>query len=234
MTASSEYKLGGAGARGLRALLSAAVIATLGLLVPVFAWAVDTAPPAEVKSPTVNAVWVEHEFSFTYMGLGTYYSCDGLRNKIEHVLEAIGARKDPKVTVACLDTIGIETLPMARIRVAVPTAATPELLRQLEDDQSRRELVERVQGKGGGVDVATAQFPAELRVVEFDGRRGRRVEDGDCELLSQLLPQVLKPLGVRELPGSALRYVPKQSQFGAVRLRLESLHALPPPAPPAR
>ena len=234
MTASSEYKLGAAGARGLRAGLSAAVVAALGLLVPVLAGAVDAAPPAEVKSPTVNAVWVEREFSFTYMGLGTYYSCDGLRNKIEYVLEAIGARKDPKVTVACLDTIGIETLPMARIRVAVPAEATPELLRQLEDDQSRRELVGRVQGKGGGVVAAKAQFPAELRVVEFDGRRGRRVEDGDCELLSQLLPQVLKPLGVRELPGSALRCVPKQSQFGAVRLRLESLHALPPPAPPAR
>ncbi len=169
MTASPEYKLGAAGARGLRAVPSAAVVAALGLLVPVVAWAVDAAQPAEVKAPTVNAVWVEREFSW-----------------------------------------------------------------QLDEDQSRRELVGRVQGKGGGVDAATAQFPAELRVVEFDGRRGRRVEDGDCEMLAQLLPQVLKPLGVRELPGSALRCVPKQSQFGAVRLRLESLHALPPPAPPAR
>ncbi len=208
--------------------------AALGLLAPAVAPASDAAQPAAAGAPTVNAVWVEREFSFTYMGLGTYYSCDGLRNKLEFVLEAIGARKDPKVTVACLDPIGIETLPMARIRVAVPAEATPELLRQLEDEQSRRELVGRVQGKDGGIDAATAQFPAQLRVVEFVGRRGRRIEDGDCELLSQLLPQVLKPLGVRELPGSALRCVPKQSQFGAVRLQLESLHALPPPAPPAR
>jgi hypothetical protein len=65
-------------------------------------------------------------------------------------------------------------------------------------------------------------------VVEIDGLRGRRIEDGDCQLLEQLLPQVLKPLGVRELPGSSLRCVPKQSQFGAVNLRLESLHAVKP------
>ena len=190
----------------------------------------QTAPQAEAaRAPTVNAVWVEREFSFTYMGIGTYYSCDGLRNKLQYVLESIGARDEPKVTVSCLDSIGVETLPMARIRVAVPAEATPELLKQLEDDRSRRELVGRVQGKGANVDAATAQFPAEHRIVEFDGRRGKRIEDGDCELLNQFLPQVLKPLGVRELPGSALRCTPKQSQFGAVQLKLESLHAVKVP-----
>ena len=66
-------------------------------------------------------------------------------------------------------------------------------------------------------------------MVEFDGRRGRRIEDGDCELLDQLLPQVLKPLGVRELPGSSLRCTPRQSQFGAVNFKLEALHEVQPP-----
>jgi hypothetical protein len=89
--------------------------------------------------------------------------------------------------------------------------------------------VGRVQGKGDAVDDATAQFTAERKVVEFDGRRGKRIEDSDCELLEQLLPQVLKPLGVRELPSSSLRCTPKQSQFGAVNLKLEALHAVQPP-----
>ena len=57
---------------------------------------------------------------------------------------------------------------------------------------------------------------------------GRRIDDGDCELLEQLLPQVLEPLGVREAPGSSrLRCVPRQAQVGSVQLRLESLHAKP-------
>lgn len=186
----------------------------------------ETPSATEVRSPTVNAVWAEREFSFTYMGLGTYYSCDGLRNKIVYLLEQVGARKEPRVTVSCFDTGAVEQLPMARIRVAVPVEATPERLAELASDQSRRELVGRVQGKSAGVDDAAAQFPAERRVVEFDGRRGKRIEDSDCELLDQLLPQVLKPLGVRELPGSSLRCVPRQSQFGAVNLKLEALHAV--------
>jgi hypothetical protein len=189
------------------------------------------AEEAEDRSPTVSAVWVEREFSFTYMGIGTYYSCDGLRNKVEYVLEQVGARKDPKVTVSCFDRNGgVDVMPMARIRVTVPAEATAELLQQLASDQSRRELVGRVQGNGKAVDDVTAQFPAQRRIVEFDGHRGRRIEDGDCQLLEQLLPQVLKPLGVRELPGSSLRCVPRQSQLGAVNLKLEALHAVKPGA----
>lgn len=187
-----------------------------------------SAQPADATPPKVNAVWLEREFSFTYMGIGTYYSCDGFRNKVEYVLEQVGARKDPKVTVSCFDPIGVEQMPTARIRVAVPAEATPERLAELAAGQSRRELVSRVQGSGKGVDDATAQFPAERRVVELDGHRGKRIEDGDCELLDQMLPQVLEPLGVRELPGSSLRCSPKQSQFGAVQLKLESLHAVQP------
>jgi hypothetical protein len=211
-------------------------VAGVGLVPAPAAWAqasaADSAQPGEVRPATVNAVWAEREFSFTYMGMGTYYSCDGLRNKIEYLLEQVGARKDPKVIVSCFDTGAVEQLPMARIRVAVPVEATPERLAELASDQSRRELVGRVQGNGAAVDTATAQFPAERRVVEFEGRRGKRIEDSDCELLEQLLKQVLMPLGVRELPGSSLQCTPKQSQFGAVRLKLESLHAVKPPKEP--
>jgi len=42
-----------------------------------------------------------------------------------------------------------------------------------------------------------------------------------------LLAQVLEPLGIREAPGSSLTCLPRQSQLGAVHLRLESLHAQP-------
>jgi len=186
-------------------------------------------------APTVNAVWTEHEFTFTYFGRGTYYSCGGLDAKIEYILTALGARPEPWVRVNCLDGAGIQLMPTARIRVAVPTEVTPELLAQLEADKSKRELVARAQGKGTAVDAATAQFPAERRIVEFDGRRLDRINDGDCELLDQLLPQVLEPLGIREAPDSSLTCIPRQSQSGAVHLRLESLHAQPAAvADPAR
>ena len=187
--------------------------------------AADASP--EVAAPTVNAVWTEHEFTFTFFGLGTYYSCGGLDNKIAYILTELGARPEPWVQVNCLDGAGIQLMPTARIRVAVPTEVTPELLAQLEAGKSKRELVGKTQGKGMAVDAATAQFPAERRIVEFTGRRPGRIDDGDCELFDQLLPQVLEPLGIREAPGSSLTCTPLTSQFGSVHLKLESLHAKP-------
>jgi len=213
----------------------ALAFAMVGVQVPVGAQTTADASPAGA-APTVNAVWTEHEFMFTYFGLGTFYSCDGLANKIEYILEQLGARPEPKVWVSCVEGPGIQQIPTARIKVAVPTEATPELLAALEADRSRRELVSKVQGNGAGVDLATAQFPAERRIVEFAGRRRNHVEDGDCELLQQLLPQVLQPLGVREASGSSrLTCNPRYSQIGSVQLKLESLHAKPAPgATPAR
>jgi hypothetical protein len=207
-------------------LALALALAAAGVAAPAGAQAgADTSPAG--AAPTVNAVWTEHEFTFTYFGRGTYYSCGGLDDKIEHILTALGARPKPWVQVSCLDGGGVQLLPTARIKVAVPTEVTPELLAQLEAGKSKRELVAKTKGRGTAVDVATAQFPAERRVVEFEGRRLDYINDGDCELLDQLLPQVLEPLGIREAPGSSLRCIPRQSQTGAVQLRLESLHAKP-------
>lgn len=187
--------------------------------------AADTSPAG--AAPTVNAVWTEHEFTFTYFGRGTYYACGGLDNKIAYILTELGARPEPRVRVNCLDGTGVQLMPTARIKVEVPTEVTPQLLAQLETEKSKRELIAKTQGKGAAVDVATAQFPAERRIVEFTGRHPGRIEDGDCELLDQLLPQVLEPLGIREAPGSSLTCMPRASQFGSVHLRLESLHAKP-------
>jgi len=187
--------------------------------------AADASPVG--AGPTVNAVWTEHEFTFTYFGRGTYYGCGGLDNKIAYILTELGARPEPSVRVNCLDGTGVQLMPTARIKVAVPTEVTPELLARLEAGKSKRELVARTQGTGAAVDVATAQFPAERRIVEFTGRRIGRIDDGDCELFQQLLPQVLEPLGIREAPGSSLACMPRTSQFGSVRLKLESLHAKP-------
>ncbi len=200
--------------------------ATAGAQAPVGAQSLADASPVGA-TPTVNAVWTEHEFTFTYVGWGTYYGCGGMDNKIEYILTELGARPDVRVTVACMDGTGAQWVPSARIKVAVPTELTPELLARLEAEKSKRELIAKTRGSGAAVDVATAQFPAERRIVEFRGRRQDRVNDGDCELLDQLLPQVLEKLGIRQAPGSSLTCMPRQSQFGAVNLRLESLHAKP-------
>jgi len=257
MTAWHEYKLGLMAPRRLRVWATLAGLAAAGTclspavaqtapdatpdvapnVVPVVAATIAPGSAANTLSAaaangTVNALWVEQEFTFTYFGYGTYYSCHGLEDKIEYILKQVGARDDLKVRVNCLEFARVEWMPTARIRVAVPAEATAELLAKFAADQSRRELVARVKGSGAGVDAATAQFPAERRLVKFEGRRGDHVEDGDCELLDQLLPQVLEPLGVRLAPGSRLRCSPRQSQLGAVRVALETLQKKPEPQVP--
>ena len=148
------------------ALLLAFAASAVG--VPAGAQTAADASPAGA-GPTVNAVWTEHEFTFTYFGRGTYYSCGGLDSKIAYILTELGARPEPWVRVSCVDGTGVQRMPTARIKVAVPTEVTPELLAQFEAEKSKRELIAKTQGQGTAVDVTTAQFPAGRRIVEFTG-----------------------------------------------------------------
>jgi hypothetical protein len=189
-------------------------------------------PPAATPVP-VSAVWVEHEFRFTYAGFGTYYSCAGLSGKVENLLRRLGAREDLRVRQGCVDGGGVDLVPSVRITAFMPAEATPERLAP-RPETAKDELVARVQGKPTGVDAVPVPFQAAWQTVTINGRSDRRINDGDCELLQQLYPQVLAKMGVRMLPGSRLSCSPRMSQNGAVRLRLEALQKLPTPdAPPA-
>src|ERR1700756_4654367 len=69
-------------------------LAAGGLGIPVWAPAADSAAtPTDAQS----AVWTPKEFTFVFMGFTVHYSCDGLRDKIQHVLGELGARSDFKV-----------------------------------------------------------------------------------------------------------------------------------------
>jgi len=195
-----------------------------------------TAVAATAPEPAAgSAVWVEKDLSFTYMGFTSYYSCDGVRDKVRYVMQQVGARPGFKVTVGgCVNMTGPEIMPRVRVRAALPRIATPEVLAELAHDRSRRELAAREQGGGASaaVDTTTAQFPAQWRTLQFRGTPSSDVQDGDCELLEQLVHEVLVPMGVREVAGSRLYCVPHQVPINAVNLKLQVLE--PRAAPPAR
>ena len=207
------------------------------LLVPFAAVAALSARAAEPPAATpaaVSAVWVEHEARFTYVGFGTYYSCAGLSGKVEDLLRRLGAREALRVRPGCVSGGGVALVPGVRITAFMPAEATPELLAP-RAQTSKDELVARVQGKPSGVDAVPVPFQAAWQTVTINGRRDRRIEDGDCELLKQIYPQVLEKMGVRMLPDSRLNCSPRMSQNGAVLLRLQSLQKLPEPdATPAQ
>ena len=142
-------------------------------------------------------------------------------------MKQLGARPGYRVTSSgCINMSGPEIMPRVRVRAALPQEATPELLAQLEKDRSKQELVARAGGKPvAAVDEVTAKFPATWRNVTFEGTPISDVQDGDCELMEQLIRNVLKPMGVREIAGSNLNCVPHQVPINAVNVKLQVLSA---------
>jgi hypothetical protein len=159
-------------------------------------------------TPAANAAWVEKDLSFTYMGFTSYYSCDGIRSKVRYVMKRLGARPGFKVTVGgCMNMTGPEIMPRVRVRAALPAEAA--------------------------ADAASPRFAAEWRTLQFRGTPTSDVQDGDCELLEQLVRQVLVPMGVREVAGSRLNCVPHQVPINSVNLKLQVLQpVVSPPAQP--
>lgn len=168
--------------------------------------AISEVPAQQVPAApaTVNAVWVERELGFNYSGFTSYYSCDGLRAKLEWLLGELGARPGFKVsTRGCLRLSGPELMPGARIVATVPLEAT-------------------------AATEATAQFPARVKRIEFrSARTGTgELQDGDCEFMEQARRQLFPPLGVRVVQGQA-SCSPNQLTLGAVQLTVEVLEPVP-------
>jgi hypothetical protein len=193
------------------------------------------APVADAgPAPAVMSVWVEREVDFTYMGLTSYYSCDGIRDTVRGILRYIGARPDFKVSVrGCLnDAIvngslgGVERMPRVHIKAAFPQPVTPELLAELSQPDAKRELIARVKGTGNATVEATAQFPASWHRVELEANPLGPVQLGDCELVDEMARQAFAQLGARVIDDQT-SCVPRQLTVGSVRLTLEVLQPVP-------
>jgi hypothetical protein len=197
---------------------------------PAMATAVEA--PAAGAAATVNAVWVERKVNFTYMPLTSYYSCDGLRDKVRWILKELGAKPGFKVTSrGCIQVQGPEVFPGVEIVADMPAAVTPELLEQLAAEASERQLAARATGKPDPVAEATAQFPARVKRVEFESSRSTLddLQDGDCELMEQLVRNdVFGKLGARVVE-ERISCVPRQITLGAVRMTVEVLEPVPAP-----
>lgn len=204
-------------------------IAMAMCVLPLVAAAQEAAPAPE-PAASVNAVWVERKVNFTYMPLTSYYSCDGLRDKVRWILRQLGAKPGFSVrSRGCIEVTGPELFPGVEIVAALPAEATPELLQQLADDAAKRQLAARASGKPDPVIEATARFPARVKRVEF--RSGTTtlsdLQDGDCELMEQLVRNdVFGRLGARVVDAQ-IHCVPRQVSLGAVRMAVEVLEPVP-------
>jgi hypothetical protein len=96
-------------------LASAAAATSLLAAVPSLAAAQDS----------VAAVWVPKHVQFLYQAFTSYYSCDGLRDKIRTMLEALGAQDLKVREYSCVNPSGPSLFPGVRVdmRVLVPASS---------------------------------------------------------------------------------------------------------------
>jgi len=89
-----------------------------------------------------------------------------------------------------------------RVRAMLPTEVTPEIIKELERDKSRRELISKVTGNpAAGLNDAVV-FPAQRQIVTLD-RKTAGLEPAECELLEQMSTSIFRQLGMKIVHSSS-------------------------------
>lgn len=186
--------------------------------------AVMLLPPAFAEDQPVQAIWKRQEIDFFYQSFTTFYTCDGLEDRVESILRAVGAKDVKAIATGCFGNSPSRT-PHVKLVAKTPVEATPEALAELEKSKTTRELKARVRGERP--DEVTAQFPASWKPVNLSvGQFG--IDSGECELIDELTRKVLPKLAVRIVKND-VSCTPHQSNFSQPRLQVEALTALPKP-----
>ena len=85
-----------------------------------------------------------------------------------------------------------------RVQLMMPTKVTPQLLKEIEKDKSRRELVSRVTGNMAAAFNDPIIFEAKRQEVTLS-QRTIKLRAEDCELLDQMSNSVFRKLDVKVL-----------------------------------
>jgi hypothetical protein len=145
-----------------------------------------------------TAVWTPKELTFVFQGFTAHYSCDGLLDKIRHVLGELGARSDFQLSYyGCSGSFGRpDPFPGVRIRMHVLQPAGPN-------------------------DKSTEVIGAHWRRVDLHLDKDPVWEAADCELLEQVKQKILPLFATRNVD-FASNCVPHQAYLGT-RLAAELL-----------
>jgi hypothetical protein len=143
----------------------------------------------------VEAVWKPQRINFVYRGSSTLYSCSGLQDKLEKILETVGARDHVELRAYSCD----DALSIARFQIALasPVEATPENVQELTTYDAHDELIAHVRGERLASAEDLPRFPAVWKTISFARSREMRLEPGDCELVQQLRRHVLPHMSVQ-------------------------------------
>jgi hypothetical protein len=121
----------------------------------------SAADQVDTAAATEQSAWKHHHATFSYYGLTTLYTCDGLEDKVKQILRYLGARKDMQVQASC---------------ARGPNAPSHQAWVTVDFDT--------VQAAPDASDADNVQ--ARWAPMQVAPRHPRFMEDGDCELVDGL------------------------------------------------
>jgi len=161
--------------------------------------ATQGAEPQPAGSQT--AVWRHHHVTFSYTGLTTLYTCDGLESKVRAIFEFLGARHD--MTVFASGCVG--------------SPEQPTRLASVEAD-----FYTPAPAPDGSPDAVAARWTP----FQITSQHPYFMDSGDCELMQSMKATVEKDLTARGLTYVA-DCVPHEVHDGDFKVSGEALEVLP-------
>jgi len=178
---------------------------TLCLLAGTAMAAVTDAPAASTTAATgTNAQWHEQTLKFTYDGITTLYTCDGLEDKVRAILLEFGARKDLKVrATGCERGVNLPShfaWVEASYNALVPDTGTP------------------------GTEPAKGAIKGQWSAIEIAPNRPFFMGAGECELIEQMRDALAKGFTLRNVQYRT-SCTPHQISVGGYAVTAEVLKA---------
>lgn len=174
---------------------------------------------------TVQAVWQPQEVSFQYFGATTAYNCDALSDKIERILEKVGAREGLRVSAGGCQGSRPERSISVRVSMLAPVAVGEQDQQSQLSAEKQQALIKRVSGK---TPVDMAPFAATWETVDLSKDRSLNIQAGDCELIEQLRNGLFAKMRIKILSDQTT-CVPHQSSKVLPKLTVSALVPLKKP-----
>jgi len=231
------------------------------LLLAVSSLTLNCAALAE-EPKQVAAVLKLHEVHFVYRTVVNFFACDELRRDVAVILRALGARDDVQVRVNDCELVLMpdqrassggwdrfhperppdpfrnfddqdqQQFSTVYVKAMFPIEATPEVMKEIDKDKSRRDLISRVTGDPAAGLNDPIVYPAERKQITLS-QGTLRLRPEHCELLEQMIPSLARQLDFKVISKqlSCDRY--GRSQF-APKVTVEVLWPSGAPLPGAK
>jgi hypothetical protein len=159
------------------------------------------AVPSAVAEAPVLAEWAPHHVEFSYFGITTLYTCDGLESQVKRILLQLGARPDARVRASGCPGIDLPSRTAwvdADFHTLVPTT-----------DATARDTIK-------------ARWTPKL----LQAQRPNFLGYGDCELVSEMRGLISQNFSTRGLDYSAHCF-PHVENPDDYQIKADVLQALP-------